>query len=61
LYEESSVKEYWIVYPNDKAINVFLLQENGRYDEGAIYELEGTIPVHIFDNHPIDLDDIFGK
>ena len=61
LYQESGVKEYWIVYPNDKAINVFLLQEDGMYDDGTTYELEGAVPVHIFDNHPIDLEDIFGK
>ena len=59
LYEESGVKEYWIVYPNDKAINVFLLQKDGKYDEGTTYEWGGTIPVHIFDNHPIEWDDIF--
>jgi Uma2 family endonuclease len=59
LYEEHGVKEYWIVHPNDKAVNVFLLQENGKYDDGALYELEGKVPVHIFDNYLIDLDDIF--
>ncbi|MDR1610144.1 MAG: Uma2 family endonuclease, partial [Candidatus Symbiothrix sp.] len=26
LYEESGVKEYWVVYPMEKAITVFLLQ-----------------------------------
>jgi Uma2 family endonuclease len=61
LYEESGVKEYWIVHPLDKVIQVFLLQDDGKYDEGVIYEWEGTVPVHIFDNHLIDLDDIFEK
>jgi Uma2 family endonuclease len=61
LYEESGVKEYWIVYPLDKVIHVFLLQEDGKYDVGVAYESEGQIPVSIFDNHPIDLADIFGK
>jgi Uma2 family endonuclease len=59
LYEEHGVKEYWIVHPKDQAINVFLLQEDGRYDEGKIYELKGKVPVHVFDNYLIDLDDIF--
>jgi len=59
LYEESGVKEYWIVHPKDKAINVYLLQENGKYDDGALYEFEGKVPVHVFDNYLIDLDDIF--
>jgi Uma2 family endonuclease len=61
LYEESGVKEYWIVYPMDKVIQVFLLQETGKYNAGVIYEWEGKVPIHIFDNHPIDLDDIFEK
>ena len=59
LYEESGVKEYWIVQPKDKAINVFILQESGKYDAGTLYELKGKVPVHIFDNYLIDLDDIF--
>ena len=63
LYEEHGVKEYWIVYPEDKAINVFLLQENGKYDDGILYEFgfrsAPKVPVHIFNNHLIDLNDIF--
>jgi len=49
LYEESGVKEYWIVHPKDRAVSVFLLQEDGKYDAGVTYEWEKTIPVHIFD------------
>ena len=61
LYEEHGVKEYWIVLPNDKAIIVFLLQENGKYDEGTVYEWGGKIPVSVLDNYLMDLDDIFKK
>ena len=61
LYEEHGVKEYWIVHPQDKAITVFLLQENGKYDAGTLYEREGKVPVYIFDNHLIELTDIFEK
>ena len=59
LYEASGVKEYWIVHPRDKSITVFILQENGKYGDGTLYESEGKIPVYIFDNYPIDWDDIF--
>ena len=59
LYQESGVKEYWIVYPDSQAITVFLLQDDGKYDAGSVYEFEGQVPVHIFDDSPIDLDDIF--
>ena len=59
LYEEHGVKEYWMVHPKDKTVNVFLLQENGKYDDGVLYEFKGKAPVHIFDNCLIDLDDVF--
>jgi Uma2 family endonuclease len=59
LYEEHGVKEYWMVHPNDKAINVYLLQENGKYDDGTLYEWKTKIPVYIFDNYMLELNDIF--
>jgi len=59
LYEKHGVKEYWLVHPKDKAVTVFLLQDNGKYDAGTLYERKGSIPVHIFDDYLIDLDAIF--
>jgi Uma2 family endonuclease len=59
LYEESGVKEYWIVHPNDKAVTVFLLQENGKYNDGVTYEWNAKVPVHVFNNYLIALNDIF--
>ena len=59
LYEAHGVKEYWIVYPQDKAVHIFLLQENGKYDNGIVYERKGKIPIQIFDGYLIDWDDIF--
>ena len=66
LYEENGVKEYWIVHPKEKAINVFLLQDDGKYNAGVVYELEGTtnplkVPVHVFDDYLIDLNEIFSR
>lgn len=45
LYEAAGVKEYWIVSPRDKAVHVFILQTDGSYDEGVVYEKEMEIPV----------------
>ena len=59
LYEEADVKEYCVVYPESEAITVFLLQDDGKYDAGTVYEFEGHVPVHIFDGASIDLKDIF--
>ena len=58
LYESSGVKEYWVVYPFEKGIEIFLLQPNGKYDEGTRYE-SGKVPVHIFGGCEIDIEDVF--
>jgi Uma2 family endonuclease len=59
LYEEHGVKEYWVVHPTDKTVFAFLLQEDGKYDDGVLYENTGKVPVHVFDGYLIDLNDIF--
>jgi Uma2 family endonuclease len=62
LYEKSGVKEYWVVYPNDKAVSVFLLQPDGKYDDGTTYQdLYGTtkVPVQTLEGLVIDLEELF--
>jgi Uma2 family endonuclease len=58
LYEAVGVREYWVVFPDSRAVQVFLLQSDGKYDNGTLYET-GKIPVNIFDGIEIDLNDIF--
>ena len=58
LYEASGVREYWVVFPYDEVIEVFLLQPDGKYDAGTAYE-EGKIPVNIFNGYEIDINEIF--
>ena len=59
LYEQSGVREYWVVYPSDKGLTVYILQENGKYDNGTTYEFTGKVPVGIFDGLEIDLQELF--
>jgi len=59
LYERSGVREYWIVYPGDKGLTVYNLQENGKYDAGTTYVFTGKVPVGIFDGLEIDLKELF--
>ena len=59
LYEAAGVREYWIVDPKAKAVNVFLLQPDGKYDLGTVYEYNQKAPVHIFKGLEIDLNELF--
>lgn len=61
LYEKHGVKEYWIVNPKVRAVNVFVMQKDGKYDDGEEYILGEKIPVSIFDGFEIDTDLIFRK
>ena len=32
VYEKSGVKEYWVVYPNDQTVMVYMLNEKRKYE-----------------------------
>ena len=60
LYQEYGVQEYWIVNPNDKYVNVFLLDENGKYQLIGMYAEDDKIPVNIFNgDFDVDLTEVF--
>ena len=59
LYEAAGVREYWIVDPKAKTVNAFLLQPDGKYDLGTVYECNQKAPVHIFEGLKIDLKVLF--
>jgi Uma2 family endonuclease len=60
LYEEAGVKEYWLVFPKEKSLLVFLMQENGKFTNGTLYDYDkGKVPVSIFKGLKIDLKDLF--
>ena len=59
LYEGAGVKEYWVVDPKAKALTVFLLQPDGRYNSETVYKCNQKAPVHIFNGLEIDLNELF--
>ena len=62
LYEQTGVREYWVVFPKEKAVTVFLLQPDGKYDGGTTYEVlnnDKKIPVHTLKGLIIDMDELF--
>jgi len=59
LYEKFGVKEYWIVDPKTKTVQVFLWQPDGKYDAGTKYKCNEKAPVHIFKGLEINLKELF--
>ena len=62
LYEQAGVGEYWVVFPKEKAVTVFLLQPNGKYNIGTTYEVlnhDKKIPVYTLKGLVIDMDELF--
>ncbi len=60
LYEESGVKEYWIVYPYEESITQFYLnEEKDKYELVSIYGSEDDIIPVLFPDLVVDLDDVF--
>jgi Uma2 family endonuclease len=60
IYQEHGVREYWIVNPNDENVNVFVLDEKGKFQFRGMYAGDDKIPVNIFDGDlKIDLLEVF--
>ncbi len=58
VYEESGVKEYWIVMPEEKLVEVFLLN-NHKYQRIQSYAEADVVPCQIFEGLEVDLTDVF--
>lgn len=58
LYEESGVGEYWILFPGERAIVAYVL-ENGRYRLTAEYAEAGPVPVRTLPGLTLDWEEIF--
>ena len=60
VYEESGVREYWIVGVEDRTVNVFRLSGESRYEPDQRPYVSGDfIRVGIFDYFSVAVDDIF--
>lgn len=60
LYEKHGVREYWIVFPNDKTVSVFFLNNLGKYEIVGMYAEDSKVPVNIFNGDlVVDLTEVF--
>lgn len=58
LYEASGVKEYWIVDPEAREIEVYALIE-GRFDLFGREAGQGSVTSKLLDGFSVNLDDVF--
>ena len=58
LYEESGVKEYWIVQPEGKWVNIYVL-ENGRFITHRPFIASDTIKSQVFKDLEFPAEKIF--
>ena len=59
LYEKSEVKEYWIVHPNDKTLNIFLLDHNGKYVPSKPLTYGDLVESQVLPGLELDLNEVF--
>ena len=59
LYRQTGVKEYWIVDPNNKTVETYIL-ENGYYVAQERAFEDKTLKVNVLEGCVIDLKDVFG-
>ena len=60
LYEEAGVLEYWIVFPNEKVVNVFDLDKTTqKYVFRKIYSDDEAIPSSVLAGLEVDLNKVF--
>lgn len=59
VYQEAGVKEYWIVMPFEKLVEVFVLDADGLYRRIQTYTEEDSLSPHTLPDLIIDLQEVF--
>jgi Uma2 family endonuclease len=58
IYEKYGVKEFWLVFPDFQAIEIFTL-ENGKYVLTSFAEVKGTVESAVLKGFTLDISNIF--
>jgi hypothetical protein len=60
-YERDGVREYWIVDPSGKTVQVFTRGSDGRYGRPQVFVDDDQAPVGILPEMVIDLGAVFSE
>ena len=60
-YERAGVREYWVVDPAGKTVQIFALGPDGRYGRPRVYVDGDIAPVGIFPDLEINLTEVFAE
>jgi len=60
IYEQFAVREYWIVDPQHRSIEVYLM-ENNRYRLFSFAEEEGAVKSSVLDGLELEMTGVFGQ
>ena len=59
LYEETGVREYWIIDPEHETAVTYYLQNDGRYSSPSIFVSDDVVNSAIFPDFSVDLEPLF--
>lgn len=58
VYQESGVKEYWVIHPNEQTLLIYSLVE-GKYQSSRLYVSGDTVESACIKGFKLNLEDIF--
>lgn len=58
-FEKEGVGEYWIIDPHHRTVEVYSLNGEGRYGSPAAYGEGDPVPVGLFPDFTVFVDDLF--
>jgi Uma2 family endonuclease len=59
LYERYGVREYWIVDPDERLVEVYLLESDNRFRRAGIYGSTDTVAATAVGGVAVDLQEVF--
>ena len=59
VYEESGVKEYWVINPYGKTFLKYILDENGQFQSTKLLTLGDEVTSSILPKFTLNLDEVF--